>query len=216
VPHVFVETNWLFACVAPAHHQVLDALELLDRAKQGEFTLHLPNVCIGEARRAVRAKCQPRTEAKAIRQFLEFAASQSVSEADGVTVRTILDKYESSIKNDLDALDHRIRALTGLCYVNVFALDEDMLARTTELALAGVSHGPFDQAVLASVLVGAERLWESGDRMLSFCELDSDLQPWGRSGETKPDLTAAYDRAHVWVYGDFKLNWPKRPPEYLE
>ena len=51
-PHIFVETNWLFAYAAPAHHQVPAAAELLDRARRGEFTVHMPNICLGEARQA--------------------------------------------------------------------------------------------------------------------------------------------------------------------
>jgi hypothetical protein len=43
MPHVFVESNWLFAFAAPAHHQVPAAAELLERARLGEFTLHMPN-----------------------------------------------------------------------------------------------------------------------------------------------------------------------------
>jgi len=63
--HVFVESNWLFGYLAPAHHQVRAAVELFDRAMRDEFTLHLPNMCIGKARQAIRSKCQPRTEANA-------------------------------------------------------------------------------------------------------------------------------------------------------
>ena len=99
MPHVFVETNWLFAYAAPAHHQVPAAIELLDRAKNGEFVLHLPNLCIGEARNAIRTKCQPRTEADAIRRFLTNATATShVTAADAAIARTIIDKYESTIK----------------------------------------------------------------------------------------------------------------------
>jgi hypothetical protein len=213
---VFVETNWLFACAAPAHHQVPAAVELLDRAKTGEFILHLPNLCIGEARHAIRTKCQPRTEANALRRFITYAtAALSINAADATIARTMLDKYESSIKADLDSLDDRLNSLANLPYVNVFSLDEDMLALTTGLAFAGITPKPFDQAILASILVSAERLWENGERGLSFCETDSDLQPWSRSGDTKTDLRAAYDNAHVWVYGDFTLTQPARKQDFL-
>jgi hypothetical protein len=176
VPHVFVETNWLFACAAPAHHQLPAAAELLDRARQGEFTLHMPNVCFGEARQAILIKCQPRNEANAIRRFLSWSGpAGQVAEDDAAVTRVVLDKYESSIKHDLDALDDTLRDLAALPFLQVFGLDEAMLERATELALAGIAAKPFDHAVLAATLVGARRLWEAGERGISFCEADANL-----------------------------------------
>ncbi|HEX4595168.1 MAG TPA: hypothetical protein VH157_12875 [Bryobacteraceae bacterium] len=214
MPHVFVETNWLFAYAAPAHHQVPAAVELLERAKRGEFQLHLPNVCVGEAKQGIRIKCQPR-EANALRRFLSWATpAGSVTPQDARITRTILDKYQSSIQDDLDRLDDNVRALAHLPCVNVFGLDDTMLHHATTLALAGIAPKPFDHAVLAGILINAQRLWESGERGLSFCEADADLQPWGRYGDDKPELRAAYDQAHVWVYGDFTLTQPMRPPDF--
>ena len=54
--------------------EVPDAAELLNRARRGDFTIHMPNVCIGEARQAIMTKCQPRKEADAIRRFLSWMA----------------------------------------------------------------------------------------------------------------------------------------------
>ena len=78
------------------------------------------------------------------------------------------------------------------------------------MALDGVAPKPFDHAILAAILVSAERLWEQGERGLSFCEADSDLQPWDKDGNVKRSLTTAYDQAHLWVYGDFTLTQPPR------
>ena len=89
-------------------------------------------------------------------------------------------------------------------------LDDAMLARSTELALTGTTLKPFDQAILAGVLVSVARLWNAGERALSFCETDSDLQPWDKDGRAKSSLKKAYDQAHVWVYGDFTLTEPQR------
>jgi predicted nucleic acid-binding protein len=215
VPHVFVETNWLFAYAAPAHHQVPTAAELLERAQRGEFALHLPNICLGEARQAIRTKCQPRAEANAIRRFLSWAtpAGKVIPEDAGIT-RAVLDKYERSIQDDLNQLDDNLKVLAALPYINIFGLDDTMLDRATALALAGIAPKPFDHAILAGILVTAQRLWESGERGLSFCETDAGLQPWGRYGDIKPELRAAYDQSHVWVYGDFTLAQPMRPSDF--
>ncbi len=177
--------------------------------------LHLPNICLGEARQAIRTKCQPRTEANAIRRFLSWATpAGSVTPENANITRTILDKYESSIQVDLNKLDDNFRILAGLPCIDIFGLDDTMLDRATALALAGIAPKPFDHAILAAILVTAQRLWESGERGLSFCEADADLQPWGRYGDPKPELGAAYDQAHVWVYGDFTLTQPIRRPSF--
>lgn len=213
--HVFVETNWLFAYAAPAHHQVPAAAELLERAQRGEFLLHLPNVSIGEARQAIHAKCQPRTEANAIRRFLSWATpAGNVTRQNSSIARTILDQYESRIQEDLNKLDDSLRALAGLPCIDVFGFDDAMLGHATTLALGGIAPKPFDHAILAGILVTAQRLWEGGERRLSFCEADTDLQPWGRYGDPKPELRAAYDQAHLWVYGDFTLTQPTRRPDF--
>ena len=118
------------------------------------------------------------------------------------------------IKRELDGLDDRLAELARSAWVDVFALDDEMLARTTQLALEGITKTPFDQAILASVIVSAERLWSLGERAISFCELDSDLQPWGRHAYAKR-LRDLYDAAHVWVYGDFTLTGPARRENFL-
>ncbi len=206
-----MESNWLFAYAAPAHHQVPAAAQLLDRAERGEFTVHMPNICIGEARQAILTKCQPRSEATAIRRFLTWAhPAEHVTTADAAATRVVLDKYESSIKQDLENLDDALRRLITLPCIKIFGLDDTILDRATELALAGIAPKPFDHAVLAGVLVRAARLWDDGQRVISFCEADADLQPWDKQGNAKPALRDAYDQAHVWVYGDFTLTQPQR------
>jgi hypothetical protein len=211
VPHVFVETNWLFAYAAPAHHQVQTAAELLDRARRGEFTMHMPNVCFGEARQAILTKCQPRTEANAIRRFLTWAQPAAhVTPADAAAISAVLNKYESSLKRDLANLNSTLRTLANLPCIQIFGLDDAMLDRATELTLAGIAPKPFDHAILGGVLVAASRLWDAGERAISFCETDADLQPWDKYGNAKPPLRDAFDQAHVWVYGDFTLTQPQR------
>ena len=67
-------------------------------------------------------------------------------------------------------------------YLKIFGLDDEMLNRATSLAIVGVAAKPFDHAILAGVLVGSSRLWAAGERGVSFCEMDADLQPWDKNG----------------------------------
>jgi len=111
-----------------------------------------------------------------------------VTEADAAATRVVLNKYESSIKQDPENLDDTLRSLASLRCIEIFGLDDTMLDRATELALAGIAPKPFDHAILASVLVRASRLWDAGERSISFCETDKDLQPWDKYGNAKPLL----------------------------
>ncbi|MGB6941950.1 MAG: hypothetical protein WBE37_06125 [Bryobacteraceae bacterium] len=161
------------------------------------------------------AKCQPRHEANALRRFLSFSEpTGDVTKADADVTRAVLQKYENRIKRDLDRLDTTLRSLAGLPYLEIFSLDDEMLNRATRLALEGVAAKPFDHAILAGVLVSSSRLWAAGERGISFCEADADLQPWDKNGNVRPLLTDAYDEAHVWVYGDFTLAQPPRSKDF--
>lgn len=65
---------------------------------------------------------------------------------------------------------------------------------------------PFDQAIPAAILGRAEELREHGETELCFCVTDADLQPWDKRGNAKQPLTGLYDKALLWVYGDFSMS----------
>ena len=127
-----------------------------------------------------------------------------------------LDQYEAAVLSELDELEARLQSLTEDPGIEVFALTELMLARAVELASLNLDLKPFDQAILAAILVRGEQLRDEGADEIAFCELDSDLQPWDKNGEAKQPLTGLYGSAHVWVYGDFGLNSPERPATFPE
>jgi predicted nucleic acid-binding protein len=215
--HIFVETNWVVDYAAPAHHQKPAARSLLDRAHAGELRLYLPATCLSEARRTIQ-KFKPRHEADAIRSFIrwERMASGKISDADDAVVRRVLDMFETKVHGDLKRLDVTLSSLRGHDGIEVFALDEAMLDRSIDLSGGDLDLlKPFDQTILAAVLVRAERLRVTGEVDISFCELDADLQPWDRRGNPKAPLKQMYDAAGIWVYGDFDLNEPARPADWV-
>jgi len=215
--HVFVETNWVVAYAAPAHMQVPAAAQLIEKALAGQLTLHLPALCLTEARHPLRTKFQPRTTADSIRKYLGWATHAGKVEQDSAgTVRMILDQYEATVSGELDQLDERLQKLTEQSGIEVFALSEIMLARAVQLSTMNLDLKPFDQAILAAVLVRADQLRKDGIYDLAFCELDFDLQPWDKNGRTKQPLAALYDSAGVWVYGDFAMESPVRPPTFSD
>lgn len=213
--HVFVETNWLVGCLAPAHHKIPAALDLLERARSGTVTLYLPAICVAECQRPIREKFQVKLEADRIRRFLLWArANNAVGSSEEETVRRVLDQMEAMVKRDLDRLPGAITALCQQKGVEVFHIEESMWVRSTELSSAGLQLQPFDQAILGAILVKAEMLKEEGVTRLAFCEADSDLQPWDRVGEAKQPLVSFYDDRGIWVYSDFLMQNPTMPTDW--
>jgi predicted nucleic acid-binding protein len=206
--HVFVETNWVVDYCAPAHRRVLAAAKLLEDARASTISLHLPAPCLTEARSVIRTKFQP-SEANRLREFLKWAKAEGHLGAVQVeSTRQVLDQFERLVKQDLDLLEVRLEKLKAEKGLEVFPLDAQMLERSVSLATE-VELKPFDNSILAAILVRADVLKNGGETDLAFCELDGDLQPWDKNGNTKPILARLYDDAHVWVFGDFTMKTPE-------
>ena len=208
--HTLVETNWVFGFAAPSHHKNPDAVELLARARWGELRLHLPSICLTEVVHPLRMQCQPREEADAIRTFLNrMRDSSRVNAQDYQMVVRLLSQFESAIKLELAVVPQILASLRTEPAIEIFPMNEAMLAKAVDLALVELPLRPFDQSVLASVLVRARELWDSGETDLCFCETDKDLQPLRKPNDILQNL---YEKARVWVYEDFKLTKPVRAP----
>lgn len=210
--HVFVETNWIFAYAAPAHRRTPAACELLARAGRSELMLHVPAFCLVEARRTIRQKCQPRGEADAIRQFVQWAATERRLESGEVdSVLRTLDMFESNVQRELADLDKSLERLRQHAGLEFFALNDNQLKLSVDLGFS-CDLQPFDQSVLAAVLGRADVIRAAEPKAtFAFCELDGDLQPWDKEGRSKQALTACYDPRGIWVYGDFDMTRPPRP-----
>ena len=218
MPHVFVETNWVVDCTAPAHNKVPAALDLLRRARDGEIQLHLPAICLAEARHPLFTKFQTRQSADRVRQFVTWAVSANRLTPDqGNTVRTSVDLMENVVKADLQNMGTTLRELAGSPGLEVFPTTPAMLTRSTELCfelpeLKSSGTKLFWQLYLSELMNFIKLANENS----AFCQLDSDLQPWDKNGDAKPKLTDLYDRANVWVYGDFLMHGPEMPPNWYE
>jgi len=172
--------------------------------------LYLPSISIAECRRPIREKFQVRLEADRVRRFLLWAKQNHLIEADAdEVVRRTLDQMEGLVKRDLEQLNDSLKNLSNQPGLEIFNLTEAMLERSTDLSHLGLQ--PFDQAILASILVKSETLKASGIERFAFCEADSDLQPWDRLGDPKEQLVSLYDQAAIWVYQDFLLEKPATP-----
>jgi hypothetical protein len=212
--HLFVETNWLHDYAAPAHHKLPAAVTLLERAQRGDFILHIPSVSFGEARQSIQTKCQP-ADGPGIHRYIRWAHKNGeLNDQQTGEAHRLAERYVQDILKELSAVPSLLKVVAALPCVEMFALDDEMLDLANELALTKVAQKPFDHAIMAGILVSCSRLWKRGERGISFAELDSDLQPWGTKGAPKEDLRKLYDDAHVWVYGDFTLQFPPRRADF--
>ena len=210
--HVFVETNWVVDYAAPAHRQTPAAHGLMERARKGELKLLLPALCISEARKVIVSKFQPRGEANAIRHFVRWAAmAGKLTHADRDAVMRTVAMFEDRVRVELANLDSTLENLRSEAGLEVFPLNDDQLQLAIDVSFS-VDLNPFDQSVLAAVLGRSDAIHAiDPSAEIAFCELDSDLQPWDKQGRSK-EIVELYDARGIWVYGDFDMSAPQRPP----
>lgn len=216
--HVFVETNWVVDCFAPAHFATQASRELFQSAKQRTLSLHVPGICLSEARTVIRRKFQPRNQADPLRSYIRWAREKDeIDPSTEEVIRRSLDKYEATILAELESLENLLATVKNQRGVDVFPLTESMLERALSLGVEKLELRPFDYAILPAILTrAAEIQQDEPEAELFFCELDGDLQPWDKNGNIKPLLAELYDNARVWVYGDFSMTSPARPNEWLK
>jgi predicted nucleic acid-binding protein len=215
--HVFLETNWLVAVAAPAHDRPPAALELLDSARDGRIRIYIPACCIGEAKKTIRRKFQPK-EADRLRSYVRWAVEQKLLDHETAEpARKMLSNFEGRITSELARLNETLRGITIAAGVEIVRLDGAVLDMSLELHFKEIELSEFDRAVLAAVLIKGQGLRDSGEADVNFCGLDSDLWPWEKkTHRARPELKKLYDDAGVWVYSDFTLTNPKRPEGFPE
>jgi len=212
---VLVETNWVVDVIAPAHLQSLQAIQLLQRAQAGEFKLYVPAICLTEARETVPRRFSPRSRSDDLRKFVRWATHEGrVTAEDADAARRVFALFDGLVANELTKVSERLNDLANHPSLNVFPLSEPMLERQISIgAMNYLSPRPYDLAVLAAVIVKSEELQAEGHPWVGFCELDSDLQPWDKSGARKRVLSNLYDDARIFVYRNFLLEDVNQLPD---
>lgn len=207
--HIFVETNWLVAVAAPAHDRIPAAVELRDSARDGRVRIYIPACCIGEARKTIRQKLQPK-EADRLRRFVRWAIEEKLlDDKTAESARTMLASFEGRVASELAGLNDTLRDITNAAGVEVVPLDGAVLDMSVELHFKEVELSEFDRAVLAVVLIKGKSLRDGGEADVSFCELDSKLWPWDkRNSQARAELKKLYEAAGVRVHSDFTLQGP--------
>lgn len=203
---VLVETNWVVDIIAPAHLQSPQAVQLLQRAQYSEFELYVPAICLTEARETVPRRFAPRSRSEDLRKFVRWARDESrVTVEDAKAAFRVFAQFDGLVANELTKVSARLDDLANHPALKIFPLSESMLERQVSLGAMELSLKPYDLAILAAILVKGEELRREGQAWIGLCELDSDLQPWDKSGARKPILSGLYNNSQIWVYGDFLL-----------
>jgi len=211
---VLVETNWVVDVTAPAHLQSPQALQLLRLADAGEFKLYVPAICLVEARETIPRRFTPRSRSEDLRKFVKWAREEGHISTEDVNVAfRIFNQFDGLVTNQLTKVPERLDALVQHPGLSIFPLSETMLERQISIGAMDIALKPYDLAVLAAVIVKSEQLQKEGYSWVGFCELDSDLQPWDKSGLPKPILRYLYDNARIWVYRDFLCDEIDELPE---
>lgn len=209
--HVFLETNWLVAIAAPAQRSPA-SVGLLESAIRGDIRIYIPACCIGEAKKTIRSKFQPK-EADRLRAYVRWALEENLIDNETAeSARRMLQSFQDRVTSDLAHLNDTLRNIAGSKGVEVVPLGDAVLNMSLELHFTEITLSEFDRAVLAAVLINGRSLSESGETNVNFCGIDSNLWPWEkRSPQPRRELKKLYDDAGVWVYSDFTLTTPERP-----
>jgi hypothetical protein len=212
VRHIFLETNWLIALAAPAHDPPPAAAELLEFARDGRIRIYLPACCIGEAKKTIRLKFQPK-EADRLRSFVRSAVEQNILDQNTAeSARTMLTSFQWHVTSELERLTEKLHDIAHSAGVEILRSDDAVLDMSVELHFKEIDLSEFDRVILAAVLTKGRSLSGDGETDVNFCELDSDLWPWEkRNRNVRAELKKLYDDAGVWVYSDFTLTNPERP-----
>lgn len=125
-----------------------------------------------------------------------------LTSTQGDQAQQFIDAYLAAMKSDLDRLATRISEIASLPGVEVFALSDEMLERAISLRSEVPNLKPFDEAILAGILVRAARIPRTGAQIF-FCDLDGDLVPSDRKGQSRPELHRLYSAAGITVRQDF-------------
>ena len=108
VRHLFLETNWLVALAVPARDPPPAAVELLDSARDGRIRIYIPACCIGEAKKVVRLKFQPK-EADRLGRFVQWAVEKKHLDREiGESARKMLSSFQGHVRSGLAALNDKL------------------------------------------------------------------------------------------------------------
>jgi predicted nucleic acid-binding protein len=191
MPHVFVETGFLYSTFRMPSKRHGDALALKARMDTGAVKLYVPYVCFQEVRHLI-SRSLPSNRGADLLEFHRFAVRSGTATWDSEEVRKLLDAATAEV-NRTKAVYQRELANFAI------ALGDGILHGTKEvfdfleaLDLDGDDLEYNDKLILSSVLVKAKELRKAGEERLYLVSVDrSDLEPTTH----RPKMTRYYTDA---------------------
>ena len=209
VPHVFVETNFLFSVFQMPSKRDREALALRERFEAGGIKLYVPYLCLQETRNLI-AKSLPPHRCTDLLDFHRYTASQGEVSWSFDEARKLLDAASGEVNRTKSVYKREIDSFA-------LAVGDGLLHGTDEvfdfLETLDLEHDNaqlkfVDAMVLCCVLVKAKHLRTSGADQLFFASSDEKAF---RPSAARPNLSRYYSEASLVFVSKFVL--PEPPPE---
>lgn len=108
-----------------------------------------------------------------------------LTSTQGDQAQQFIDAYLAAMKSDLDRLATRINEIATLPGVEVFALSDEMLERAISLRSEVPNLKPFDEAILAGILVRAARIPRTGAPIFFVTSMETSCLRIGRASHAR-------------------------------
>lgn len=193
LPHVFVETSFLFGVFRMPSRRHRDALALKARFEAQDIRLLIPYLCFQESGNLI-SRNLPSHRCSDILEYHRFAVTNGAANWDFGEVRKLLDAAAGEVSRTKAVYRRELADFAA-------ALDDGVLHGTREvfdflesLELDDDSLKYNDKLILSCVLLKAKQLTAAGMGPLYFASQDkSDLQPTPQ----RPKLTRYYNESSL-------------------
>jgi predicted nucleic acid-binding protein len=211
LPHVFVETNFLFGVFRLPSQRHRDALALKARFEAAEIKLYVPYLCFQEARNLI-SKSLPRSRCADLLEFHRYATADGSANWDFAEVMKLIDAATAEVNRTKAVYQREMADFAASLGDGVLHGTSDVFDFLQALDLDDDTLKYNDKLILSSVLIKARELKSAGADRLFFVSVDkSDLQPTPR----RPKLTRCYTDAGLAFVPNFILPDPSTTPTLM-
>jgi predicted nucleic acid-binding protein len=201
LPHVFVETNFLFGSFRMPSKRQRDALALKARFAAAEIKVYIPYLCFQEARHLI-ARSLPSNRCSDLLEFHRFAVAAGSATWEYEEVRKLLEAASSEVTRTKAVYQGELADFAAAIGDGVLHPTKEVFDFLEALDLDDDTLKYNDKLILSSVLHKAERLRTVGAERLYFASVDkSDLQPT----PYRPKMTKYYNQAGLVFVPNFVL-----------